>query len=170
MTLTPAQAAAVLLIASAALLVGALGFQYIGGLAPCVLCMWQRYAHGVTIALAGAALAAARRNPGRPQIAWALVAATGVALLAGAAIAAFHVGVEQHWWQGTAECGSSTGGAGNIEELRARLLNQPIVRCDEIAWSLFGISMAGYNFIASLVLAKFAGWQAWRNLRPSGTA
>jgi disulfide bond formation protein DsbB len=168
MTLTPIQVATVVLVASASLLVGALGFQYIGGLAPCVLCWWQRYAHIGTIILAGAGALAALRN--QPRLAWWLVAAAGLSLLTGAAIAGFHVGVEQHWWQGTAECGSSTGGAGSIEELRARLLNQPIVRCDEIAWSLFGISMAGYNFLASLVLAIFALWLASRNLHASGPA
>jgi disulfide bond formation protein DsbB len=160
MTLTPAQTAIFLLTASAALLIGALGFQYIGGLAPCVLCWWQRYAHIATIVIAAGGVATARAQP---RLAWGLVALAGISLLVGTAIAGFHVGVEQHWWQGTAECGSSTSGASGIEELRARLLNQPIVRCDEIAWSLFGISMAGYNLLASLVLAIFALSQAWKS-------
>src|SRR5215472_1462100 len=146
--------AAILLAASAAILAGAFAFQYLGGLAPCILCWWQRYAHMAAIVLAALALAASGR--GSTKLGWLLVAATGIALLAGAGIAAFHVGVEQHWWAGTAECGSQIGGAGGIEELRARLLAQPIVRCDEIAWSLFGISMAGYNFLLSLALAAFA--------------
>lgn len=146
--------AALLLVASAAILAGAFAFQYLGGLAPCILCWWQRYAHMAAIVLAALALAAAAR--GSTMLGWLLVAATGIALLAGAGIAAFHAGVEQHWWAGTAECGSQVGGAGGIEELRARLLAQPIVRCDEIAWSLFGISMAGYNFLLSLALAAFA--------------
>ena len=146
--------AALLLVASAAILAGAFAFQYLGGLAPCILCWWQRYAHMAAIVLAALALAASTR--GSTMLGWLLVAATGIALLAGAGIAAFHVGVEQHWWAGTAECGSQVGGAGGIEELRARLLAQPIVRCDEIAWSLFGISMAGYNFLLSLALAAFA--------------
>ncbi len=153
MRLSAAQTATVVLIASATLVVGAFAFQYIGGLAPCVLCWWQRYAHFATIALAVLALLAAR---GSSRAGWALVVLAAAALLIGAGIAAFHVGVEQHWWQGTAECGSSTAGASSIDELRARLLNQPIVRCDEVAWSLFGISMAGYNFLISLALAAFA--------------
>jgi disulfide bond formation protein DsbB len=163
MTLTPAQTAMLLLAASAALLLGALGFQYIGGLAPCVLCWWQRYAHIGTMVIAGAGAVAATRD--QPRLAWALIALAGLSLLIGAGIAGFHVGVEQHWWQGTSECGSSTTGSGGIEELRARLLNQPIVRCDEVAWSLFGISMAGYNFVASLILAVFAVESAWRHRR-----
>jgi len=146
--------AAILLVASAAILAGAFAFQYLGGLAPCILCWWQRYAHMATIALAILAVVASVR--GSSTAGWILVALTGLALLAGAGIAGFHVGVEQHWWAGTAECGSNVGGAGGIDELRARLLAQPIVRCDEIAWSLFGISMAGYNLLLSLALAAFA--------------
>ena len=159
---TPRQAALILLVGSGALVGGAFAFQYLGGLAPCILCWWQRYAHFATIALAAAALAASGRADSR--LGWALVAAAALAVLAGAGIAAFHVGVEQHWWAGTAECGSQVGGAGGIEDLRARLLAQPIVRCDEIAWSLFGISMAGYNFIFSLALAAFAGTASLRHL------
>jgi disulfide bond formation protein DsbB len=138
-------AALVLLLASAALLGGALAFQYLGGYSPCVLCHWQRYAHAATIALAALALAF-------PRATAPLLAAAAVAILTGAAIAFFHVGVEQHWWAGTAECGSAVSGSGSIEELRARLLAQPVVRCDEVAWSLYGVSMAGYNFGLSLLL------------------
>jgi disulfide bond formation protein DsbB len=113
------------------------------------LCHWQRYAHAAAIVGAAGALALPR------SASW-LVAVSGLALLAGAGVAVFHVGVEQHWWQGTAACGSNLGAASSIEELRARLLAQPIVRCDEVAWSLFGVSMAGYNFLASLVLGALA--------------
>ncbi len=146
---TARAAALVVVIASLTLLGGALAFQYLGGYSPCVLCHWQRYAHVAAIVLAGAALALpGARKP--------LLAAAALAELGGAGIAFFHIGVEQHWWQGTAECGSAVGGAGSIEELRARLLAQPVVRCDEVAWSLFGLSMAGYNLLASLALGLLA--------------
>src|SRR5690348_12163154 len=101
--------ALLLLLASAALIAGAFAFQYIGGLAPCVLCWWQRYAHMTTIAVA--ALAFALSSRGSSKVGWGLVAVAGLSLLAGAGIAAFHVGVEQHWWAGTAECGSAVSGA-----------------------------------------------------------
>jgi disulfide bond formation protein DsbB len=166
-SLSSRQAAALLLLASAALLGGAFAFQYLGGLAPCILCWWQRYAHMAVIVIAAAAIAVSGRSDsgrGESRAGWAMVALAGMAVLAGAGIAAFHVGVEQHWWAGTPECGSQVGGASGIEELRARLLAQPIVRCDEIAWSLFGISMAGYNFLISLALAGFAAAVSWRHL------
>lgn len=150
--------ARLVLFASAALLGGALAFQYLGGYAPCVLCHWQRYAHAAAIVFAFAALLL-------PRVRLPLLALAGLAEFAGMGVAGFHVGVEMHWWQGTAECGSAVGGASSIEELRARLLAQPVVRCDEVAWSLFGVSMAGYNFLASLglgVLALASSACAWR--------
>lgn len=149
------------LAASAAILLVAFGFQYIGGLQPCILCWWQRYPYFVTIALSAVALL----TSGRPQLGTLLLGACGVVFLVGAGIAAFHVGVEQHWWAGTAECGANFGPAGSVDELRRRLLAQPVVRCDEVAWSLFGISMAGYNLLLSLALAAFAFYAARPALR-----
>jgi disulfide bond formation protein DsbB len=146
-------AASMVLAASVAILLGAFAFQYIGGLQPCILCWWQRYPYMATIVLS---LVAAVVAPTRPPLARVLLGLSAVAFLVGAGIAAFHVGVEQHWWAGTAECGANFGPAGTVDELRRRLLAQDVVRCDEVAWSLFGISMAGYNFLLSLALAGFA--------------
>jgi disulfide bond formation protein DsbB len=146
-----------LIVAPAALLSGALAFQYLGGLAPCVLCIWQRWAHVAAMALAVLALIAAAT--GRPRVAAGLTALSGVAFLAGAGIAGFHVGVEQRWWEGTPDCGSTLT-ATTVADLKAQLMNQPIVRCDEVPWEMLGISMAGYNLIASLGLSAFAFWSA----------
>ncbi|MFO1188474.1 MAG: disulfide bond formation protein B [Alphaproteobacteria bacterium] len=144
----------VLLAGSAALLLGALAFQYIGGLRPCVLCIWQRWPHGIVIALAAIALLP---GPG-PATRRVLVGLAGVALLVGAGIALYHVGVEQKIFAGTESCvGGSISSATSLAEARERLLNAPVVRCDEVAWSMFGISMAGYNALISLMLAAFAG-------------
>jgi disulfide bond formation protein DsbB len=147
------RAALMVFASSVAILLVAFAFQYIGGLQPCILCWWQRYPYMATIVLSLFAVAVA---PTRPPLARVLLGLSAVAFLVGAGIAAFHVGVEQHWWAGTAECGANFGPAGSVEELRRRLLAQNVVRCDDIAWSLFGISMAGYNFLLSLALAAFA--------------
>ncbi len=153
--------AAALVVALAVFALGtAFAFQYLGGLAPCVLCLWQRYPYGIAIALGALAFLLA----GRPGAARALVALAGVVFLADAAIAGFHVGVEQKWWAGTAECGGNLATGVSAEDLKSQLLAAPIVRCDEVPWSLFRISMAGYNFllafaggIAALVWAARAG-------------
>jgi disulfide bond formation protein DsbB len=148
---TPRAAFALLALLAA----GALGFalvqQYAFGLAPCEFCIWQRWPWALVGAIGVAGVVAAPGSRiGRPAIAIA-----GLLLLAGAAIAAFHVGIEQHWWQGPTACSSSPA-AGSLDALRAQLATAPIVRCDQVAWSLLGVSMAGYNFVVSTIAALAA--------------
>lgn len=147
-------------ISGAAILGAALAFQHIGGLVPCDLCYMQRYPFWVAIP---AGLAAAYAPAGKLRA--ALLAIAAAALTYGAGVAAFHTGVEQGWWEGLASCSSPRGMSNSLEELRARLLAAPVVRCDEPQWSLFGVTMAGYNFLLSGALAAFAGASAWFALR-----
>ena len=136
--------------------------QVWGDLQPCVLCVYQRYAYGaaMTFGLLGLALG---RNPAARR---GLVILGGLTFLGGAAIAAFHVGVEQLWWQGTAECHAPVFDPKlSIEDLRQQLLGTKFVACDEIPWSLFGISIAGYNLLLSLDLALACLWAAARMSR-----
>ncbi|MEM7169902.1 MAG: disulfide bond formation protein B [Pseudomonadota bacterium] len=135
--------------------------QYWGGLEPCVLCWYQRYAYGATMALGVLALLFASHA----AIRRIFVGLSGVGFLAGAGIAFFHVGVEQRWWEGTAECHAPTlDPNASAEEMVNQLLNQPVAFCDEIPWSLFGLSIAGYNVIASLAFAAFCFWALRRSV------
>ena len=130
---------------SVALLAGALAFQYLGGLAPCALCIWQRWPHLAAVLIGLLAIKLGGR---------VLPLLGGLAALTSAAIGVFHVGVEQKWWEGLATCSS-----GSIEGISAADLLNPaadvaaVVRCDAIAWSLMGISMAGWNVTLSVALA-----------------
>jgi disulfide bond formation protein DsbB len=162
----PERLALVVALASAGLLAGAFAFEHIGGLAPCVLCLYQRWPHALAIVFGIAAFAVWPRNSGAAALALGLAA---LGLFVGAAIAAYHVGVEQRWWTGPMACGAtgpSLSSAMTAEALRKALLAAPVVRCDEIAWSLFGLSMAAYNFIASLALGALAGLGAWIGFGP----
>lgn len=123
----------------ATLLAGAYAFQYLGGLFPCEMCWWQRYAHF-------AALALALLGWLRPGARWPLVLA-GLALVVAAGLGAYHAGVEYRWWTGITECTSAVK-FGHGDPLAA-IMAAPTVRCDEVQWKLFGISMAGYNFLIS---------------------
>ncbi|BAI73157.1 disulphide bond formation protein [Azospirillum sp. B510] len=147
----PRIAAPLLALASAGVLLSALFFQFVLGYQPCVLCIMQRWPYVAVMAL-GLVTWLFRRWRG---VGDALLVVSGLALLAGAGIAAYHVGVEQHWWAGTSSCGGSAP-ANSLEALRAQVLAAPVTRCDEVAWSLFGISMAGYNVVISLALAAYA--------------
>ena len=130
---------------SAALLLGALGFEHLGGFFPCALCMWQRWPHvaAVLLALLGLKL----KGPVIPLLG-------ALAALATAGIGGFHLGVEQGWWPGLEGC-SGAGITGlSMESLLDPTAAAPgVVRCDQIAWSFLGISMAGWNMIASLGLS-----------------
>jgi disulfide bond formation protein DsbB len=160
----------VLALAGAVLaLAAALVAQYWGGLQPCELCIWQRWAFAGCILLLLPGLIPAL-NP-RWRAAILLLGSLGYAT--GSGIALFHAGVEQHWWKGLAGC--STGGSlgSTVADVLAQLEAAPLVRCDEIAWSLFGLSMAGWNVLYSLGLALFClllalRALAWRTPIPGG--
>tara|TARA_Y100000766_G_C18378467_1_gene352325 strand:- start:129 stop:440 length:312 start_codon:yes stop_codon:yes gene_type:complete len=89
--------------------------------------------------------------------------ASSIAILSGAGIAGFHVGVEQHWWEGLASCGGAGGILNSVEALRQQIMSAPVFRCAEVAWSLFGISMSGYNFLISLALGVGGLCVLWRH-------
>ena len=143
------RAAILLVVAGAAAVVGgALMFQFVGGLAPCELCLYERWPYYASIPL-GLAFAAPRRPLIDPRIGTALL----LAIFLGSTVLAFyHVGVEQHWFAGPTACTGTGGPARTIEELRQMLMTQQTVRCDAPQWSLFGITLAGFNFLASLAL------------------
>ncbi len=131
-------------IGSAALLLGALGFQYIGEIPPCKMCYWQRYPHA---AAAGIGLVALFVSGASLPYLGALAA------LVTAGIGAFHVGVEHGWWDGPSTCTSGPIANLSPEQLMEQIMTAPLVRCDEIAWAFGGISMAGWNAILSFGLA-----------------
>lgn len=159
--LEPRKAMMVLIGASVAVLAGALVFDYGLGIKPCAMCLWQRWPYAVVLAVLGPGLAFAPRG-----LLPLLLGGAALAFLVGGGIAVFHVGVEQHWWAGTPSCGvpatPTGGGMMTLEQLRAEIFASPIVRCDVVAWSLFGISLAGFNIVISLALFLFAAAAAGR--------
>ena len=118
---------------SAALLLGALAFQHLGGLAPCKLCIWQRWPHGAAILIG--LLALFLPGPILPLL--GLLAA-----LATAGVGLYHTGVERGWWEGPTTCTSAPVGNLTPAELMDHIMNAPLVRCDDVPWQLFNLSMA----------------------------
>jgi disulfide bond formation protein DsbB len=133
--------------------------QYGFGLAPCELCYWQRYGYWAAIALGVVAILQPARTSPRQVALWLLT----LAFVATAGIALFHVGVEQKWWQGFTSCTGQITAGMTAEELQQAILNAPIVRCDEPAWTMVGLSMAGYDLLYALALAAFTLWGALRS-------
>jgi disulfide bond formation protein DsbB len=122
------------------LLAGALGSQYIGGLHPCEMCYWQRWPHGAAILLAALAFKAPASSPRSRSL--TLLAAAGIAI--SGAIGVYHAGVEAGIFEGFTTCTTTRGMT--LQDI----VNAPLVRCDQVQWSLFGISVAGWNALLSL--------------------
>jgi disulfide bond formation protein DsbB len=136
------QARLLALLLPAALLAGAFGSQYIGGLAPCEMCYWQRWPHEAAVVVAMFTFTGRSELTNRILL---LLAATAIAVSGG--IGVFHAGVEYGWWEGLTQCSTMPGaGGGNIID---DIMKTPLVRCDVPQWTLFGISLAGYNAIVS---------------------
>ena len=152
-----------MLAASIAVLGTALLSQYWGGLAPCELCLLQRWPWRVAIVLAVAAwLVGDRVSLSLVALVFALV------FFISAGLGFYHLGVEQHWFAGPTACTATGPTATTVDELRRQLLAAPLVLCDQVQWALFGVSLAGWNLIASLMLAAFcAATAAWLSPRRS---
>jgi disulfide bond formation protein DsbB len=136
---TPFQAT---LIISIAIIGFVLFAEHVQHYAPCELCLRERLPWYFLIGLSMIGLVFPSR--------WVLVL-IGVVLLVSAGLGLHHAGVEQHWWPGPAECTSGSSGAKTIDELKAMLLKERVVQCDEIAWKFLGLSMAAYNGLVSLI-------------------
>lgn len=142
--------AAVILVAAVAALGGALLSQYWGGLMPCELCLLQRWPWAAAIAIAGLILLVDPRG----ALPWLTLLLAAI-FAAGVGLAFYHVGVERHWFPGPTACTAAPTQAKTLEEMKAQILGHQPVLCDQIQWSLFGISLAGWNLLASLAMGLY---------------
>ena len=143
--LSQSTARLIALLLPAALLAGAFGSEYFGGLVPCEMCWWQREAHMVAVVFAALAFAApVRSSPSRTLV---LLAAAAIAV--SGAIGVYHAGVEAKIFEGFTQC-TATARATNTADLLKQIVHAPLVRCDEVQFRFLGISMAGWNAILSL--------------------
>jgi disulfide bond formation protein DsbB len=142
--LEPSRACLLLALASAAILLAALALQYLGGLPPCRLCVWQRWPYVALIALG--------------LIGWfwrprAALCVAALVLLGSAGLAAYHVGIEQGWWALPEGCVAG-GRAETVEDLK-RVLAEAPPACDQVRFAFLDLTLAGWNLVASLGLAAF---------------
>lgn len=135
---------------SAALLLGAFGFQHLGGMAPCKMCLWQRWPHAAAIVIGALAVLV----PGTMLPLLTLMAVLGMlAALTTAGIGLYHTGVERGWWEGPTTCTSGPIGGLTPDQLMEQIMSAPLVRCDEVPWEMLSLSMASWNAIASVGFA-----------------
>ena len=149
--LSPRNYALFAAFASAAMLAAAHAFQRFGGYEPCLLCLRQREVYWIALPAALIGFALLLRRPDLGRVAPVLLA---LIFLLGAGVAAYHAGVEWRWWPAPPTCGGASGPA-KAGDIAAMLRGEPVryVQCDEAAWTLAGLSMAGWNALVSLGLA-----------------
>ena len=128
-----------------ALLTGALGSQYLGGLNPCEMCYWQRWPHAAAILLAALAFTA----PATSQRSRTLTLLAAAAIAVSGAIGVYHAGVEAKIFEGLTTCTALPRG-GSTADLLKQIAQAPLIRCDQVQFRFLGISMAGWNAILSL--------------------
>lgn len=140
---------------SFSLLAGAFWFQHVMGLAPCQMCIWQRWPHVAVVCLCGLYYLTQR-----PVFAYFLP----VVLCISVGLGVLHVGVEQAWWDGPTACsgGLQTQGL-SPEQLLTKLLEAPVIRCDQVSWRFLMVSMAGWNALWSFVLLVCALLYVYRS-------
>jgi disulfide bond formation protein DsbB len=159
-----AVAATAIAVVGAVTIAGAWFFQFGLGLAPCPLCLEQRYAYYFAIPLAAMVLLGDQAGASRKVLLAALIA-IALGMLWNAGLGIYHSGVEWKWWEGPQTCAGPLDDLGTAGGLLEKLQTVNVVRCDEAPWRFLGLSLAGYNALISLALAAVAGWGAameWR--------
>ena len=141
--MTAKQLISITSVSSMAVILAAYYFEYIGGLFPCKLCYWQRYPHFLNILIFPLFYFFFMRS--------LILIGTG-SMFVSTILAFYHVGVEKKYWQGPNSCSNTSIEGLTTDQLLDQIMSSPIVRCDEIAWELFGISMAGWNVLISFCL------------------
>src|SRR6266849_3311203 len=162
---SPALTAALAITAiAAATLAGAWVFQLVLDIRPCPLCLEQRYAYYLAIPLGAlTALAAARDAP--RVVLYAGLTVLALAALGNTWLGGYHAGVEWGFWKGPTDCTGPVGNLGSAGNLLERLDTVKVIRCDEVQWRFLGLSLAGYNFLISLLMAAIAAWGIARSAR-----
>lgn len=155
--------ALLLAVAMAAVVGAALGFEHIGGFIPCKLCLEERtpYYAGVPV-MAIAALSGYMSWPG--WLTRGLLAIGGLLMTYGLVLAVYHSGVEWSWWQGPTDCtAAASAPQTSASDLLSTIDKITPPACNRAAGRFLGLSFAGWNAVASLILAGMAWWAAFSN-------
>jgi len=150
-------AAIVIFIVGLATMGGFFFFEYVLGYPPCPLCLDQRMAFYASVPLAALLWLGAGYGAARKVLLLGFLAIAGL-MLWNTGLSAFHAGVEWKFWPGPTDCSGPLNSLGSAGNMLSKLQNIRIVRCDEAAWRLFGVSLAGYDVLVSLFLAAVAGF------------
>jgi disulfide bond formation protein DsbB len=135
--LTPRGALWLLLFGSVGLTLSAFILEYAFGAAPCEMCWWQRYVHWSIGIFAALGLVSGWYRAG--------LALVGTSAFIGAGIALWQIMVQQKWVPLPATCAGGTGEMAGADTLLMALQNTPPPPCDEVSFTILGLSLAAWN-------------------------
>jgi len=151
--LAPARVIALVGLGCLALIAGAWFFEIVVGLRPCKLCLEQRLPHYAAMGLAAAGLVLARS----PRLQWVVLLGLAGLMAWSTGLGVYHAGVEWGWFAGPNDCGGAAAPAAvGVQDFMKQLQTTRVVACTEAAWRWLGLSLAGWNAIASLGLLGLA--------------
>jgi disulfide bond formation protein DsbB len=159
--LTPARLMAVAALGGFATIGGALFIEHVLGVKPCELCLVQRIPYYAGVPLAVVAARAAVRRP-RNLLTTALVASVALVFLVAAGLGGYHAGVEWGLWAGPSDCTGPVTKPAAMGDFLKQLQTTKVIRCDEVAMRIFGLSLAAWNLVIASGLTLLAGYAAWR--------
>lgn len=142
------------LFITAASIATALGFEYIGGYVPCMLCLLERYAYYAAIPVLFGALALT--SGGHRGVAAALFFLVALAFLGNAGLGVYHAGAEWKFWPGPDSCGGGQALTTSAGNLLNDIQGIKVMKCDEASFRFLGVSFAGWNVVASLLIMALA--------------
>jgi disulfide bond formation protein DsbB len=156
-------APAVMLVLGLGAILGAWGFQLIGGYVPCKLCLEQRVPYYVGLPFALVALLAALAGA-KPTVVRLLLIVAGLIFVFDIYLAIYQAGAEWKLWAGPSDCGATGAGAASTADLMNQLKNIHVVSCTDASWRFLFLSFAGWDAVVSILLVGLAGWGAFRRL------
>ena len=142
-----------LITSASAIILAVVWEAELAGLAPCTVCLQQRYAYYIALGLGAYGGFCASRFPIATR---GLLIVIALIFAANAVFGIYHSGVEYGWWAGPLGCaGAGASAITSTQDLLAQL-NRPFVSCERPAFRFLSLSLAGYNALASFGLSALA--------------
>ena len=160
---SPRHLIALIGVVSLALIAGAWFFELVLHLRPCKLCLEQRAPHYAAIGLSLVGLVLARSA----RLQWFVLLGLAGLMAWSTGLGVYHAGVEWGWFIGPNDCGGAAPAATGMQDFMKQLQTTRIVACSEAAWRFLGLSLAGWNALASAGLFLLAVFGLLRGRSPA---
>jgi disulfide bond formation protein DsbB len=139
-------------------IIGVYVSEYGFGIQPCELCYWQRWPYYIGVPLLALLLAFWKKLPAQVRLGLTLIGALIFVVSIG--LGTYHAGIEYKLWAGPSSC-TGLDTQLSFSDLNSIGAQNSVVPCDVVPFSIFGISLAGFNALGSLFISFMLFWSAF---------